>query len=115
MSWISSNAALISLIHGTLCKIRPAFSAKMEVFPDYGYTQGSKGGLLPMYDAKTKKWSYAAGEGRILDRTKFEAYKTKFYEFEGFSPATGQPTRNTLESMSFKKVADTMQAKGKPG
>jgi aldehyde:ferredoxin oxidoreductase len=68
-----------------------------------------------MYDAKTQKWSYAAGEGRILDREKFEEWKTKFYEFEGFSPASGQPTRKTLEAMNLKKVADVMQSKGKLG
>ena len=87
----------------------------MEVFPDYIYKQGSRGDLLPMYDEKTQKWSYATGEGRKLDRAKFEEWKTKFYAFEGFNTTNGWPTRKTLEDMGLKKVADVMQSKGKLG
>jgi aldehyde:ferredoxin oxidoreductase len=68
-----------------------------------------------MYDAKTQKWSYSTGEGRKLDRARFEEWKTKFYEFEGFNTTNGWPTRKTLEGMGLKKVADIMQSKGKLG
>jgi aldehyde:ferredoxin oxidoreductase len=88
---------------------------EMEVFPDYIYTQGSRGELLPMYDYKIKKWSYATGEGRKLDRAKFEEWKTKFYDFEGFNTTNGWPTRKTLEGMGLKKVADVMQSKDRLG
>ncbi|MEJ2110626.1 MAG: aldehyde ferredoxin oxidoreductase C-terminal domain-containing protein, partial [Acidobacteriota bacterium] len=82
---------------------------EMEVFPDYIYEQNSRGEMLPMYDSKTKEWSYSTGEGRKLDRTKVEEWKTMFYEFEGFSTANGWPTRKTLDDMGLKKVADCMQ------
>lgn len=87
----------------------------MEVFPDYIYEQGSRGELLPMYDDKTKKWSYDTGAGRKLDRAKFEEWKTRFYDFEGFNTVNGWPTRKTLEDMGLKKVADVMQSKDRLG
>jgi aldehyde:ferredoxin oxidoreductase len=87
----------------------------MEVFPDYIYKEPSKGNLLPMYDEKTRKWAYATGEGRILDRTKFEEWKTKFYAFEGFNTSNGWPTRKTLEEMGMKNVAEVLQKKGRLG
>lgn len=87
----------------------------MEVFPEYIYTQGAAGGLLPMYDAKTRKWSYADGAGRKLDRARFEDWKTKFYALEGFSTETGWPTRKTLEELGLKKVADILQRKDRLG
>jgi len=87
----------------------------MEVFPDYIYTQGSRGVLLPMYDEKTQKWSYATGAGRTLDRAKFEEWKTRFYALEGFNTSSGWPTRKTLDDLGLKKVADVMQNKGRLG
>jgi aldehyde:ferredoxin oxidoreductase len=50
-----------------------------------------------------------------LDRAKVEEFKTKFYKFEGYNPESGFPTRATLEKMNLKKVADTLQSKGKLG
>ena len=85
----------------------------MEVFPDYLYTQKSRGSHLPMYI--DGKWTYGTGAGRTLDREKVEEFKTKFYKFEGYNPESGYPTRATLEKMGMKKVADLMQSKGKLG
>jgi aldehyde:ferredoxin oxidoreductase len=87
----------------------------IEVFPEYIYEQPSRGELLPMYDDKTEQWNYATGEGRKLDRARFEEWKTKFYNLEGFNPANGWPTRKTLEEIGLRKVADLMQNKGKLG
>ena len=87
----------------------------MEVFPDYIYEKPSSGALLPMFDDKVGKWSYATGEGRTLDRAKVEEWKTKFYSFEGFSTESGWPTRKTLEELGLKKVADLMQSKNRLG
>jgi len=87
----------------------------MEVFPDYLHEQGSPGALLPMYDSKTKKWEYADGKGRKLDRKRFEEWKTKFYEFEGYNKETGWPTKKTLEDMGLKRVADVMKSKDRLG
>jgi aldehyde:ferredoxin oxidoreductase len=87
----------------------------MEVFPDYVYEKDSRGEMLPIYDEITKKWSYSLGSGKKLDRTRVEEWKTMFYDFEGFNTANGWPTRNTLEGMGLKKVADVMQAKNRLG
>lgn len=50
-----------------------------------------------------------------MNRRKFEEWKTKFYEFEGWDPASGWAKRSALEGMGLKKVADTLQSKGKLG
>ena len=60
------------------------------------------------------QWKYDPGKGRKLDRAKVEEFKSKFYKFEGYGE-NGFPTRATLEKMNMKKLADTMQAKGKLG
>jgi aldehyde:ferredoxin oxidoreductase len=87
----------------------------MEVFPDYIYEKPSSGALLPMFDEKAQKWTYATGEGRTLDRAKVEEWKTKFYAFEGFNTESGWPTRKTLDGMGLKKVADLMQSRNRLG
>ncbi len=85
----------------------------MEVFPDYIYDQPTMGHDMPMYI--DGKWVYANGRGRKLDRAKTEEFKTKFYEFEGYNPENGYPTRETLEKMKLKKVADLLESKNKLG
>ncbi|MDI9613947.1 MAG: aldehyde ferredoxin oxidoreductase N-terminal domain-containing protein [Acidobacteriota bacterium] len=85
----------------------------MEVFPDYVYDQESRGSVQPM--VVDGKWTYATGQGRKLDRAKVEDWKTRFYKFEGYNPATGIATRETLEKMGMKKVADTLEKRGKLG
>jgi aldehyde:ferredoxin oxidoreductase len=84
-----------------------------EVFPDYIYDKPSEAHIMPVY--QNGKWDYAANAGRKLDRTKFEEWKSKFYEFEGWNTANGWPKRDTLEAMGLKKVADTLKNKGKLG
>jgi aldehyde:ferredoxin oxidoreductase len=68
---------------------------------------------MPVY--QNGRWEYAANAGRKLDRAKFEEWKTKFYNFEGWNPANGWPTRRTLESLGLKRAADILQARGKLG
>jgi aldehyde:ferredoxin oxidoreductase len=84
-----------------------------EVFPDYIYDTPSRGHVMPTYD--DGKWAYTSNEGRKLDRAKFEEWKTMFYEFEGWNTANGWPTRGTLEGMGLKKIADTLESKGRLG
>jgi aldehyde:ferredoxin oxidoreductase len=86
----------------------------MEVLSGYVYTVPTKEPYyLPVYE--NGAWSYSPCLGRVLDRTKFEGWKTKFYEFEGWNGESGWPKRNTLESIGLGKVADTLQKKGKLG
>jgi aldehyde:ferredoxin oxidoreductase len=86
----------------------------MEVFTGYIYNVPTKSPYyLPVYE--NGAWSYSPCLGRVLDRNRFEEWKTKFYNFEGWDSETGWPKRSTLESMGLKKVADTLQNKGRLG
>jgi aldehyde:ferredoxin oxidoreductase len=68
---------------------------------------------MPMYI--DGKWKYDKGAGRTLDRAKVEDFKTRFYKFEGYNLENGYPTRETLEKMNLKKVADTLDKKDRLG
>jgi aldehyde:ferredoxin oxidoreductase len=86
----------------------------MEVLAGYVYNVPSKGNYyLPNYESG--KWTYFTKPGRVLNKAKFEEWKTKFYDFEGWNNTNGWPKRNTLEQLGLKKVADTLQSKGKLG
>jgi aldehyde:ferredoxin oxidoreductase len=85
---------------------------ELEVFPDYVYDVPGGGSAMPMYI--DGQWKYDPGRGRKLDRAKVEEFKSKFYKFEGYGE-NGFPTKATLDRMNMKKLADTMQAKGKLG
>ena len=61
------------------------------------------------------KWVYDNGAGREHDRAKVEDFKERFYKFEGWNPANSYPTRETLEKMGMRNVADVLQSKGKLG
>jgi len=43
-----------------------------------------------------------------LDRAKWEALKDRYYELRGWDIATGHPTREKLESLGMKDVADRL-------
>jgi aldehyde:ferredoxin oxidoreductase len=61
------------------------------------------------------KWGMHGYSQRTLDRDKFEAFKTRFYEMQGWDPTTGYPTRSTLESLGLGYVADELEERGKLG
>lgn len=85
-----------------------------EVFSNYVYDRPNpEDALYPMI--VDGKWEYASGKGRVLDRDKFEDFKGRYYLREGWDPATGWPTRSTLEGLGLKKVADGLEAAGKLG
>jgi len=50
-----------------------------------------------------------------LDRDGVEAWKTEFYNVEGWDTSSGWPTRSTLEGLNLGNVADELQAAGKLG
>jgi len=86
----------------------------MEVHTGYVYKVPTKNNYwLPVYE--NGKWTYSACIGRVLNKTRFEEWKTKFYDFEGWNNASGWPKRDTLEKLGLGKVADTLQRKGKLG
>jgi aldehyde:ferredoxin oxidoreductase len=61
------------------------------------------------------RWTYLRMNGRVLDAEKVEEWKTKYYRLEGWDPATGWPTRKTLESAGLGPVADELARRGKLG
>jgi aldehyde:ferredoxin oxidoreductase len=61
------------------------------------------------------KWSFENQDDLYLDKEGVEFFKTNFYKFEGWDVKTGWPTRNTLEGLGMKKIADLMAAKGRLG
>jgi aldehyde:ferredoxin oxidoreductase len=61
------------------------------------------------------KWSFENQDDMYLDKTGVEEFKTHFYKLEGWDASNGWPTRNTLEGLGMKKIADTMASKNKLG
>jgi aldehyde:ferredoxin oxidoreductase len=92
---------------------------KMVHFSDYIYNVPYGGpGSFAMYHLPGRekgKWDYIRVNGRCLDRAKFEEFKTKFYNLEGWDARTGWPKRGTLESLGLKSVADELEKNEKLG
>ena len=68
-----------------------------------------------MTGRRNGKWQYIPLESRHIDKAKFEAWKTRFYEFEGWDSSTGWPKRSTLEALGLGYVADELEGKGRLG
>ena len=86
----------------------------MEIFAPYVYQMPStRVNYFPVYE--DGQWRYANVAGRALDKDRFEEWKTKYYELEGWDKGAGWPTRNTLEGLGLGKVADELQRRGKLG
>lgn len=60
-------------------------------------------------------WKYVQVNNRRLDRAKFEEFKTRFYQLEGWDSKTGWPTRKTLEGLGLASVAQELEKQGKIG
>ena len=91
----------------------------MVQFANYIYKVPFSGtGSLTKYymtGRKNSKWQYIPLEGRHIERSKFEEWKTRFYRFEGWDPSTGWPKRSTLESLGLGYVADELEEKSRLG
>jgi len=61
------------------------------------------------------KWDYYGYSYRKLNRDKFDEFKTRFYERQGWDTATGYPTRSALEPLGLGYVADELEKNGKLG
>lgn len=68
---------------------------------------------LPVYE--NGEWRYDFCLGRKLDRKKFEDWKSRYYEFEGWDPKTGWPKKETLTKLGLDDVATELAAAGKLG
>jgi aldehyde:ferredoxin oxidoreductase len=70
-------------------------------------------GFYPVYE--NGKWRYDELKEMVLTREGVEAFKTHYFNVEGWDEQTGWPRRSTLESMNLKEVADALAAQGKLG
>ena len=61
------------------------------------------------------KWGYYGYAQSTLDRDKFDEFKTRFYELQGWDAATGYPIRATLEALGMDYVADELEDQGRLG
>ena len=61
------------------------------------------------------KWGFYGYSYRTLDKEKFDEFKTRFYELQGWDTATGYPTRAALEPLGLGYVADELEKNGKLG
>jgi aldehyde:ferredoxin oxidoreductase len=82
----------------------------MVHFADYIYKEPFKpnwpSAWLPgMNDGK---WDYIRVDGRHLDKSKFEEFKTNFYRLEGWDTKTGWPKKETLNALGLSQVTDAL-------
>jgi aldehyde:ferredoxin oxidoreductase len=95
----------------------------MENFAEFMYTPaGSLVGHMssardnpPLTVYENGRWKITTLDNMYLDKAGMEQWKTHFYKVEGWDPATGWPTRKTLEELGLKKVADDLEKGGKLG
>jgi aldehyde:ferredoxin oxidoreductase len=91
----------------------------MVHFADYIYTKPASPVLRRpkhMLPGKVNgKWTYFEALGRHMDKEKFEGFKSRFYELEGWETATGYPRRSTLEALDLGYVADVLEKKDRLG
>ncbi len=92
-------------------------SRKTEVFAPFMYKPGASGmtffGGVPIYE--NGQWRHDLAPDMYMDKKGVEDFKTHFYKLEGWDKENGWPTRKTLEGINLKRVADTMEKKGKLG
>ncbi|OFV82934.1 MAG: hypothetical protein A2W26_08685 [Acidobacteria bacterium RBG_16_64_8] len=60
-------------------------------------------------------WKYIQVNGRRLDRARFEEFKTRFYQLEGWDTRTGWPTKKTLEGLGLSAVAQELEKQKRIG
>lgn len=90
-----------------------------EKFSQYTYEVGATPGyttyevpyVMPVKE--NGEWKYKNVNGRTIDKDKFEQWKSKFYELEGWNTETGRPKRSTLENLGLSYVADELENKNK--
>jgi aldehyde:ferredoxin oxidoreductase len=88
----------------------------MVHFADFIYTQN--GGMITkprLPGMEDGEWDYYDYCSRSIDKKKFEEFKTRFYELEGWDPKTGWPKRSTLKSLGLAYVAIELERKGRLG
>jgi aldehyde:ferredoxin oxidoreductase len=87
----------------------------MVHFPEYIYRvpyarYGAKGKFAHYHlpGRENGKWSYIRADGRHLDKSRFDEWKTIYYELEGWDPTTGWPRKKTLAAQGLGNVNDEL-------
>ncbi len=83
-------------------------------FADYIYAVPNEF-KFTMPVCKNGQWVYEPVGARLIDREKFEEFKTRYYELEGWDIETGWPKRSTLEQLGLGWIADELEHHGKLG
>jgi aldehyde:ferredoxin oxidoreductase len=90
---------------------------KMENFSGYYYKPGASycgySASLPLLNGDN--WTIQNCKELYFTREGVDAFKTHFYNVEGWDPDSGYPTRKTLEGLGLKQVADYLKSKDKLG
>ena len=84
-----------------------------EKYPSFSIDDGIPNVHMP--GKEDGKWGMYGYSQRTLDRDKFEEFKTRFYELQGWDTASGYPTRATLESLELGYVTDELEENDKLG
>lgn len=90
----------------------------MVHFADYLYTQPSvsySGHCQYMPGIIDGNWTYFDTLGRHFQKDKFETFKTRFYNLQGWETRTGYPKESTLKSLGLGYVAAELSQNGKLG
>jgi len=77
--------------------VRDGRTRKMDTIPELFFSE-------PIQDGPRK--------GLKINRTKFEKMKEDYYELRGWDIETGIPTKQTLEKLGLKDVADDLDKRG---
>jgi aldehyde:ferredoxin oxidoreductase len=56
-----------------------------------------------------KDGNIVSRKGEIVDRKKWEDYKTEYYELREWDPGTGLQTRQTLDELNLREIADDLE------
>jgi aldehyde:ferredoxin oxidoreductase len=67
------------------------------------------------YNRATDQFEYGDHNDMWLDRDGVEAWKTHYYNFNGWDSSTGWPNRATLEDLDLGYAADALESAGKLG
>lgn len=84
--------------------------------PFKGFDAYTFGLTFPIYmipGRENGKWTYINVAGRCLEKDKFEEWKTRYYEIEGWDPETGYPTKSTLGLLGMKHIAVELSKRNK--
>jgi aldehyde:ferredoxin oxidoreductase len=81
------------------------FNLERAIEVRYGRTRAEDERMIPYYEQPDDK-------GIILEREKYLRLMDEYYRLRGWDPKTGKPTREKLEELGLKDVAQELEAGG---